>query len=580
MKRALDHAIGEEGAHLSGSNNNRGHRYHNFSAFDSQDSASSASDDDFLFGCGNRSVGSQSNDSNNNAPCFFPILFPPPNKRHATMAASTTAPSSSSSIFSAASPFRWSRAPEEPQNNASYLTEAEALIAKEMDNLSINEREMVYEDIHGVSQATEEKEEFVRSCLGELDREISKVRLKSEYDKAIFLNPGYVKDANFRLMFLRSDMFNAHKAAKRMVEHFRIKLELFGMQKLSKRIHWTDLSEDDQATYATGAIQMFPSCKDRSGRALFYNIYMYRADKSISNLLRAYWYCIMTCVQDDVETQRKGAVAISYTIGCPMSTFYSQMAKQSKHVIVNGIPVRVTGGHFCFEDQRIRPLFSLLLSAAPKSWLLRFRPHFGTHMECHYSLNSFGISADAIPVDKDGNLRWGMFEENHARVLRKERAVESELSLARGDDRYDIPKENDVLLGRGWSFQRYPGTVTMMSMVEEAKPKHDRAKSRNEKTAICMEIVNEIRANGGRFLKREGEYWVEVGSDIAREKCAQGFRNLSRKTRVVVADHGSTDDDGEKMSTKTSTKSKKKEGGSGSGSGSKIKSKSKSKQNS
>mmetsp|Transcript_8149 Transcript_8149/g.22114 ORF Transcript_8149/g.22114 Transcript_8149/m.22114 type:complete len:114 (-) Transcript_8149:891-1232(-) len=83
-------------------------------------------------------------------------------------------------------------------------------------------------------------------------------------------------------------------------------------------------------------------------------------------------------------------------------------------------------------------------------------------------------------------------------------------------------------------FQKYPGTVRMMGMVEEAKPNHDKASTRTIKTQICMDIIQAVKDSGGRFLRRDPDdpnWWIEVVDDVAREKVAMGFRNISRKQK-------------------------------------------------
>jgi hypothetical protein len=147
---------------------------------------------------------------------------------------------------------------------------ADILLAREMNELSIDERERIFEEIHGISRVVDEDPAFVTECLAKLDEEISRIKKKSAFDQALFLCPKYVNDRKFRLMFLRSDNFEAEKASTRIVKHFERKLELFGTDKLVKIIQFNDLHEDDQSALLTGCIQFLRS-KDRSGRTVVFN---------------------------------------------------------------------------------------------------------------------------------------------------------------------------------------------------------------------------------------------------------------------------------------------------------------------
>jgi hypothetical protein len=70
-------------------------------------------------------------------------------------------------------------------------------------------------------------------------------------------------------MFLRADLYDAPKAADRMAKCFDLKCELFGEDKLVKRITVKDLSEEDLYFIRCG-FQVCLSTKDPSGRPLFF----------------------------------------------------------------------------------------------------------------------------------------------------------------------------------------------------------------------------------------------------------------------------------------------------------------------
>jgi hypothetical protein len=150
---------------------------------------------------------------------------------------------------------------EEPNN-------MDELIAKEMDQLSVKERNRVYEDVHGVSDPTEETPEIISSKLEDFTVKVGLIGNKPAYDLALQLNADYVHDKKRLLMFLRADNFDAAKASLRYTLWFQTKLELFGPDLLAKDIQMKDLDADDIFTLNTGRLQLLPS-RDKSGRAIF-----------------------------------------------------------------------------------------------------------------------------------------------------------------------------------------------------------------------------------------------------------------------------------------------------------------------
>lgn len=142
-------------------------------------------------------------------------------------------------------------------------------LAKEFNKLSIDERGRTLEDLHGVGPSQEESPEFVSAKMDELHEVIRNTPNKpSAYDQAIEQNEEYVKSRRFGLMFLRAELFDAPKAATRLLFFLRKKLEYFGADALTRGLRLGDLPEGAQLTLERGCFQVLPF-RDRSGRLIF-----------------------------------------------------------------------------------------------------------------------------------------------------------------------------------------------------------------------------------------------------------------------------------------------------------------------
>ena len=155
--------------------------------------------------------------------------------------------------------------------NEESVIDVEALMTKELRELTAQERNTIMEELHGVTVNMVNEEcdaTFVNDKLSSLDVELNKIKKnKQAYERALFLRPSYVKDRNFRLMFLRADEFDVTKAARRILNHFQLKLSLFGLDKLVKDITMDDLSDEDILLLKEGYQQIMP-VKDRAGRTI------------------------------------------------------------------------------------------------------------------------------------------------------------------------------------------------------------------------------------------------------------------------------------------------------------------------
>jgi hypothetical protein len=149
------------------------------------------------------------------------------------------------------------------------MKEVDSIIANSMQDLSQEDREKSYLDLHGVSNIIEETPALIQQSLKLMDSEIACIlnEKKDAYSIAESMDPSYVHSPTFRLQFLRGDRFNSCSAATRFVKHFELKKDLFGDSKLVKDITQDDLGQDDIMALYNGYVQWLP-IKDPSGRTV------------------------------------------------------------------------------------------------------------------------------------------------------------------------------------------------------------------------------------------------------------------------------------------------------------------------
>jgi hypothetical protein len=148
--------------------------------------------------------------------------------------------------------------------NADYI---DSVIAKQMSQLSVKDREKAYMDVHGVSDLVEETPEMVEGGLVQLECEILLLKDRAAYDLADSMDPTYTRNRDFRLAFLRTEFFRSQQAALRLIRHFQLKLDLFGRDRLVMEITQDDLDLDDMDTLYRGYGRLL-SATDRAGRMI------------------------------------------------------------------------------------------------------------------------------------------------------------------------------------------------------------------------------------------------------------------------------------------------------------------------
>lgn len=163
-------------------------------------------------------------------------------------------------------------------------------LAREMNRLSLKERERTFEEIHGVAQVWEETPERVAEKLRDMEVELQKIQQKAAYLKAWHRDREYVENPKFRLMFLRADRFDPAQAAARLVLFMEKKQQHFGEDTLTRSLQLSDLKADDLVTIKKGAMQVVPK-RDRSGRLLCidFSASEEKSYTSLMSVVSGYW---------------------------------------------------------------------------------------------------------------------------------------------------------------------------------------------------------------------------------------------------------------------------------------------------
>ena len=163
------------------------------------------------------------------------------------------------------------------EQDTTTATDADSLFAKALTKLSFNDRTTIENEIHGVSCiAVEETPDLLEHSLIDFESEIHKIHPKPAYGKAQELlllssNPSsiycYINDNNFRLRFLRCELFNVRKAAERYIKYLDFVLELYGEYALQRHIKMSDLTRNEMVFLREGLYQILPY-RDQSGRRI------------------------------------------------------------------------------------------------------------------------------------------------------------------------------------------------------------------------------------------------------------------------------------------------------------------------
>jgi hypothetical protein len=145
------------------------------------------------------------------------------------------------------------------------------LLSKELHSLSIQTRTMVQEEIHGVTTlCPEENPAMIEEALKSMGRHLDAIRDKHVYDQ--LSSSSYLHTREWRLKFLRSELYDSKMAALRFVKFTEYMHQEYDLEVLERPLRLSDLetkcgprSKEVMNSFKSGHSQLLPF-KDRSGR--------------------------------------------------------------------------------------------------------------------------------------------------------------------------------------------------------------------------------------------------------------------------------------------------------------------------
>eukprot|EP00536_Pseudo-nitzschia_multiseries_P002429 jgi/Psemu1/251623/estExt_Genewise1Plus.C_320072 len=437
--------------------------------------------------------------------------------------------------------------PSDGQQGASDDTIAE-LLSRSLLRLKLQDRNAIREELHGVrTLAPEESPELIHDSLIQMNEQLDAILLASSkegyqhaFEQARCLPDTFVNDREFRLKFLRCDLFDPARAADRMINYLDYLLYVFGQRALREPLKANFFVKEEAAALREGNIQLLPF-RDQSGRRV---LVLLRGSLSYSPSLRVklIFYFLHVASEDSIDAQRLGLVVIGWS-GCDM-LFDPNRPKyrfpgtpgNDPVIIPNGrrmidaTPIRHVATHFCFPNNPVtRIVKSFYVIAYGDIDRSRLIFHHGTKLEMQYTLMGYGIPVSQIPETDTGVVKV----KNHSQWLRLRKLIEKDPNAY--SCVCECPGLNDVLFRRAGSCLSHPGNSRFKNLLESKKEEHT-SSNQTEKRDIAWSIVEEIENKGGRFFAWDTKqtcWLVMTNRTEIRQKVAMSIRDFNRQAKAV-----------------------------------------------
>lgn len=280
----------------------------------------------------------------------------------------------------------------------------------ERENAEANEdkgQALNLEQMYNLTPTPEETPALVQEKLAQFDLLIDKVdsKKKSSYIAAQESCPDRCGD-DFKLAFLRCEVFNVKPAVDRWIRYWNMRLVVFGKEKAFLPMTLEGTMKGCEKAVSSNYVAVAKGTTDPDGRALvLIDFSKEGGDDSSEDLLRVMWYQMHVALSSE-SAQKKGVVFYLKTIE-RMSDGRASLWKKLADAVRGTLPVRVSAMHFISCPAFMKFLLQIAKTILGKKLRNRIYVHSGSVDEKLESLSKFGLGTmDKLPDVVGGNLSF------------------------------------------------------------------------------------------------------------------------------------------------------------------------------
>jgi hypothetical protein len=210
---------------------------------------------------------------------------------------------------------------------------------------------------------------------------------------------------DFKLMFLRCELFDAVNAAARYVLYWNKRVEIFGTElafqplTLSAMDAASDDAASDKVAREMGVFNIF----EASGRIMAFEVIRRYSLNGTTrkSYLKAFWYFVHTALENE-ETQKRGIVIINLPDGVNIRKQQDLRMVRMATSLKGVLPLRLSAYHIVNPPSWLALFLPLLTLFLGERLRKRVLIHAGTREEGLERLSVYGLKRQELPREIGG----------------------------------------------------------------------------------------------------------------------------------------------------------------------------------
>jgi len=211
---------------------------------------------------------------------------------------------------------------------------------------------------------------------------------------------------DFKLMFLRCEVFHAHRAALRYVAYWKKRHEIFGEKAFEPITLATHMrSSVDKVALANGLFNLF----EVNGRIVSFEcMHTFCLDQTTrESYLKVLWYLIHVALEN-IETQKKGIIALNYPRGVDILKQKDLTMVYMFGTLKGVAPIHLSAYHCCHPPKWTKAFLPFVHLILGKRLSQRIVFHSGSDEDVLKCLQRYGFSKEDLPIEVGGEKMLSM----------------------------------------------------------------------------------------------------------------------------------------------------------------------------
>jgi len=310
----------------------------------------------------------------------------------------------------------------------------------ERSSLSQEERDKVVNDLFGGNaHALPSAEEHLPQLVTHMSEELDKIddAEKEGYLLALKQCPHLVAKESDPVRFLRCDDYQTEKAARRLVNYWNFRVELFGEERafLPMTIRGA-MADDMDGLQCAWTMCFIAPTRDQNGRAVLCCDRCMIDPKKFGRdrLLRLIFYTAFAASNHPL-TQIHGAINVVYNSLHSMDRIFFK--KWQKLLLTDILPIKFLAHHSVRNPAMVELLLPVIKWMLGKYDRLRTHVHGGSNVLAN--LAPFGITPDCLPTTIGGTHVFNEPAYIAARIKEEEGQINNTTTM-------DVEEEEDIVV--------------------------------------------------------------------------------------------------------------------------------------